>query len=93
MKNKNLYFLLGIGGIGMSSIAQYLILKGHKVYGFDNSHSSITKMLENKGIILNYDNSNVFFYPHNMFICKSSDTLKQYYNSIFYVEQYIMKTR
>tara|TARA_B100001741_G_C16555119_1_gene602126 strand:- start:2764 stop:4083 length:1320 start_codon:yes stop_codon:yes gene_type:complete len=57
LKNKNLYFLLGIGGIGMSSIAQYLILKGHKVYGFDNSHSSITKMLENKGIIINYDNS------------------------------------
>ena len=41
----------------MSSIAQYLILKGYKVYGFDNSHSVITKMLENKGINIWYDNS------------------------------------
>ena len=41
----------------MSSIAQYLIFKGYKVYGFDNSCSSITKMLENKGIIIDYDNS------------------------------------
>ncbi len=57
MKNKKLYYLLGIGGVGMSSIAQYLILKGYKVYGFDNSHSVITKMLENKGLNIIYDNS------------------------------------
>ena len=38
---------------------------------------------KDKKDFLNYVNSNVFFYPHNMFICKSSDTLKQYYNSIF----------
>ena len=37
---------------------------------------------KDKKDFLNYVNSNVFFYPHNMFICKSSDTLKQYYNWI-----------
>ena len=29
------YYFCGIGGIGMSSIAQYLALSGHKVCGSD----------------------------------------------------------
>jgi len=57
LKKKKLYYLLGAGGIGMSSIAQYLKAKGHDVFGFDNNYSVVTKLLEDKGIIMNYGNS------------------------------------
>ena len=49
MKNIKAYFLIGIGGIGMSSLAQYLIFKGFKVYGYDRSSSEITNLLQVKG--------------------------------------------
>ena len=31
------YYFCGIGGIGMSSIAQYLALKGNQVFGSDRA--------------------------------------------------------
>ena len=52
-KVKSIYFI-GIGGIGMSAIAQYFYNKGCKVSGFDHSHSMATDMLENQGIMINY---------------------------------------
>jgi UDP-N-acetylmuramate--alanine ligase len=43
-------FFSGIGGIGMSAIAQIFQAKGHEVSGSDTSLSDITKNLEQKGI-------------------------------------------
>ena len=40
---------IGIGGIGVSALAQYYLAKGHKVSGFDLAHSEITDFLEKKG--------------------------------------------
>ena len=57
MKVFKVYFLIGIGGIGMSSIAQYLILKGYKVFGYDRVSSGITDLLQDKGAIINFDES------------------------------------
>jgi len=31
----NRFIFLGIGGIGMSALARYLLLRGHSVFGFD----------------------------------------------------------
>lgn len=42
--------LTGIGGIGMSGIAEYLIKKGYEITGSDTSVSSVTRRLENLGI-------------------------------------------
>ena len=49
MTNKK-YFFIGIGGIGMSSIAQYLYEKGNTILGYDASESKSVKMLVKKGI-------------------------------------------
>ena len=43
-KYKNIYFL-GIGGIGMSSLALYFIDKQKSVGGYDKVKSSITNQL------------------------------------------------
>lgn len=40
---------IGIGGIGMSALAQYYLAKGHKVSGSDLTRSEITDLLRAKG--------------------------------------------
>lgn len=45
----NLLHFIGIGGIGMSGIAQVLLDLGYKVSGSDLNHSSVTENLINKG--------------------------------------------
>lgn len=57
-KYKNIYFL-GIGGIGMSSLALYFIDKQKSVGGYDKVKSSITNQLSSKGSIINYEDSKV----------------------------------
>jgi UDP-N-acetylmuramate--alanine ligase len=42
--------LIGIGGIGVSALAQYYLSKGHKVSGSDLVASEITDFLKGKGI-------------------------------------------
>ena len=49
MTNKK-YFFIGIGGIGMSSIAQYLYEKGNTVLGYDASENKSVKILVKKGV-------------------------------------------
>ncbi|MBM3206187.1 MAG: UDP-N-acetylmuramate--L-alanine ligase [Candidatus Staskawiczbacteria bacterium] len=41
---------IGIGGIGMSSLAQYYHEKGHQVFGSDLVSSEITELLKEKGV-------------------------------------------
>ena len=44
MLNKK-YFFIGIGGIGMSAIAQFLHDKGNTVFGYDQSNNRIISVL------------------------------------------------
>ncbi len=52
-KNLKIYFI-GIGGVGMSSLALYLLKKGFVVYGSDVSKNEQTKILEENGIKIDY---------------------------------------
>lgn len=49
MTDKKVYFI-GIGGIGMSALAQMLADHGTMVIGSDREASKVTKLLEEKGI-------------------------------------------
>jgi UDP-N-acetylmuramate--alanine ligase len=55
-KAHKLHFV-GIGGIGMSSIAQYLSAKGYTITGSDLSKNSSVKKLEDMGIKVNIGHS------------------------------------
>ena len=59
-KIKNIY-LIGIGGAGMSGIAEILLNSGYKVSGSDNASSSVTSRLQNLGIKVfdNHDSENL----------------------------------
>jgi len=44
-------YFIGIGGIGVSALAQYYLAKGHEVSGSDLVASEITEALKQKGVI------------------------------------------
>ena len=54
MIKHQLYFL-GIGGIGMSALAQYFVQQGHEVYGYDRIESEITDKLIQMGVKVHTD--------------------------------------
>lgn len=51
---KNIYFL-GIGGIGMSALAQYFNSSGYNVAGYDRNRSDICIKLEKAGVRIHYE--------------------------------------
>lgn len=50
MDMRSTYFFVGIGGIGMSALAQLLKLQGDTVLGSDREVTPVTEMLEGKGV-------------------------------------------
>lgn len=51
---KTIYFI-GIGGIGMSSLARYFKLKNYTVEGYDKTSSPLTEKLQNEGIDIHFE--------------------------------------
>jgi UDP-N-acetylmuramate--alanine ligase len=47
---KHLYHFIGIGGIGMSGLAELLVRQGYRVSGSDVAESPITRRLEDLGV-------------------------------------------
>ncbi|WP_185870713.1 UDP-N-acetylmuramate--L-alanine ligase [Blattabacterium cuenoti] len=48
------FYFLGIGGMGMSSLARYFHYLGKTVSGYDRDKTLLTKKLEKEGISINY---------------------------------------
>ncbi len=46
---------IGIGGIGMSALARYILKKGIKVSGYDAQQTTITKALESEGAVVYHE--------------------------------------
>lgn len=53
---KNIYFI-GIGGIGMSNLARYFLLKGANVGGYDRTESELTETLSKEGALVHYEDN------------------------------------
>lgn len=58
---------VGIGGIGLSAIARFLLAEGHQITGSDVKNTKITEDLESLGIKITV--------PHNRFAVDSHDML------------------
>lgn len=50
----NIYFI-GIGGIGMSNLARYFLSKNKNVGGYDRVSTDLTKLLEQEGAAIHYE--------------------------------------
>ncbi|MEE9372477.1 MAG: UDP-N-acetylmuramate--L-alanine ligase [Saprospiraceae bacterium] len=55
LKDKQSAFFIGIGGIGMSALARYLLNKKIKIYGFDRIETKLTKKLVSEGMSIHYN--------------------------------------
>lgn len=53
---RNIYFI-GIGGIGMSSLARYFYSKGAVVEGYDRTRTPLTAQLEHLGMHIHYEDN------------------------------------
>jgi len=52
-------YFIGIGGIGMSSLARYFHSQGKQVGGYDKTETLLTKSLVEEGIEIHYDDDNI----------------------------------
>lgn len=50
LQNKENFYFIGIGGIGMSALARYFHSLGKNVLGYDKTPTKLTQQLENEGI-------------------------------------------
>lgn len=50
-------YFLGIGGIGMSALARYYHSQGAEVSGYDLTPSPLTKLLEDEGMAIHYEDN------------------------------------
>ncbi|AZQ45080.1 UDP-N-acetylmuramate--L-alanine ligase [Nonlabens ponticola] len=57
IKDISHFYFIGIGGIGMSSLARYLKSLGKNVAGYDRVITSLTKKLEDEGIDIHYNDA------------------------------------
>lgn len=48
-------YLIGIGGIGMSALAQYFVGQGARVSGYDRAPSAITDRLRSNGVAIQFN--------------------------------------
>lgn len=55
-KVQSVYFI-GIGGIGMSNLARYFMVKGKRVAGYDRTETPLTKALVKEGAEIHYDDN------------------------------------
>lgn len=53
----NAFYFIGIGGIGMSALAKFLLDQGAIVGGYDKTPSAVTDSLEKQGVFICYDDS------------------------------------
>jgi UDP-N-acetylmuramate--alanine ligase len=47
-------YFLGIGGIGMSALARWLVMEGKSVAGYDKTETTLTKALSEEGMVITY---------------------------------------
>ena len=75
IKSINKAFFIGIGGIGMSSLAKYFIKKNIRVIGYDKEETLITKDLIKLGANIIYDANELII---SEFIEQKKETLVVY---------------
>lgn len=54
-KNISRVYFLGIGGIGMSTLARYFLSKKVQVSGYDKTRTPLCQQMENEGMLIHYE--------------------------------------
>ncbi|MEM6524034.1 MAG: UDP-N-acetylmuramate--L-alanine ligase [Bacteroidota bacterium] len=55
VRDYDIVFFIGVGGIGMSALARWFNANGFEVYGYDRTETPLTQELVKEGISVHYD--------------------------------------
>ncbi|MBX7050513.1 MAG: UDP-N-acetylmuramate--L-alanine ligase [Flavobacteriales bacterium] len=72
-----IFYFLGIGGIGMSALARYFNSRGAMVMGYDRTSTPLTTELEMEGIAVHFDDTTLEI-PHVVRLTDKSKVLVVY---------------
>lgn len=82
---KKVYFV-GIGGIGMSALARYFILRGCEVYGYDKTETELTKTLAKEGMSVHYTDD-VSLIPNGVDLVIYTPAIPKEHSELTYFQQ------
>jgi UDP-N-acetylmuramate--alanine ligase len=81
---KKIYFV-GIGGIGMSAIARYFLLRGCEVHGYDRTETELTKNLAREGMKIHYTDD-VSYIPEGVDLVVFTPAIPKHHTELVYFQ-------
>ncbi len=82
---KKIYFV-GIGGIGMSAIARYFLLRGCEVHGYDRTETELTKNLAQEGMEIHYVDD-VSYIPEAVDLVVFTPAIPKQHSELMYFQE------
>ena len=82
---KKIYFV-GIGGIGMSAIARYFLLRGCEVHGYDRTETELTKNLALEGMKIHYTDD-VAYIPEAVDLVVFTPAIPKQHSELMYFQE------
>ena len=87
LNNIQKIYFIGIGGIGMSALARYFHSKNVAVSGYDKTHTPLTKILEESGIAIHY-NEDINLIPKDVDIIVYTPAIPANHAELVYYQQH-----
>jgi UDP-N-acetylmuramate--alanine ligase len=83
-------YFIGVGGIGMSALARYLLSLGKKVSGYDRTRTQLTIELEEDGIEIHYE-ENVDVIPKDVDVVVYTPAIPANHQELVYYREHNYK--
>ena len=83
---RTIYFV-GIGGIGMSALARYFLLRGCEVHGYDRTATELTRTLAHEGMKIHYTDD-ISFIPSNVDLVVFTPAIPKNHSELLYFQQH-----
>ena len=90
LNNISKAYFIGIGGIGMSALARYLLSLGKKVNGYDRTRTPLTIELEQSGINIHYE-ENVELIPKDVDVVVFTPAIPADHKELVYYREHNYK--
>lgn len=87
LNNIQKIYFIGIGGIGMSALARYFHSKNVVVSGYDKAQTPLTKILEESGIAIHY-NEDINLIPKDVDIVVYTPAIPANHAELVYYQQH-----
>ncbi|MFM2267542.1 MAG: hypothetical protein RL757_983 [Bacteroidota bacterium] len=83
---RTIYFV-GIGGIGMSALARYFLLRGCDVHGYDRTETELTRTLAQEGMKIHYTDD-IKFIPSTVDLVVFTPAIPKNHSELLYFQEH-----